>query len=138
LQPSIIILTNPQIAAPATFINILSFLTLAINAPTPITRTLFIFALLGSGSGTVFAWTLLRATNGALAIRAQKLVGKWDGFFQIPLTYSSSEKASIVLEKRCSTEELIGRWGGLNLLRSVILIGGFAAGVVGVVSMGDH
>lgn len=111
--------------------NLASWLYLAAMAPSDI-RWLFFLAAFGSGTGTVFAWTFLRATNGALSNRSHKLAGEWPGFFKIPLTYSNREKRSIALEKRENTEQLVQRWGWLNLVRSSVLIGGTVFGAVGL------
>jgi hypothetical protein len=119
-----------QIAAPCTAMNLLSWAYLAYQRPQA--RPYLILAALGTGSGTVFAWTFLRAINGALSIRAQKLAGDWEGHFTIPLTYSSKEKRSMDLEKRLSTDELVQKWNRLNLIRSLVLIAGTVVGAAGL------
>lgn len=111
--------------------NLASWLYLAWEA-SPDIRWLFFLAAFGSGTGTVFAWTFLRATNGALSNKSQQLAGDWPGFFKIPLTYSNREKRSIALEKRENTTQLVERWGRLNLIRSVVLIAGTVCGAIGL------
>jgi len=120
-------------SVPCTIINIASWAYLALNAPeSSLSQTLFIIAAVGTGSGTAFAWTFLRATNGALSIRSEKLAGSWEGPFTVPLTYSRNEKGAKGLEKKLSTEELVQRWSDWNTLRSAVLIAGTIAGSVGL------
>jgi hypothetical protein len=121
----------PKIAVPCTATNLFSWLYLAALSSSS-TRLLFILAAIGSGTGTVFAWTFLRATNGALSNRSNELAGEWPGFFKIPLTYSNTEKRSLDLGKNENTEQLIQRWGRLNFYRSLVLIAGTCFGVVGL------
>jgi hypothetical protein len=123
--------TKPQLAVPCTATNLASWLYLA-KTMGPDTRLLFILAAIGSGTGTAFAWTFLRATNGALSIRSQNLAGDWPGFFTIPLTYSNREKRSIALEKKETTDQLVQRWGRLNFIRSLVLIAGTIFGIIGL------
>jgi len=83
-------------------------------------------AALTTGSGTVFAWTALRAVNGALAIKARKLAGPDND--SVALTYSLKEKASITLEGKKSAKELMVMWMNYNEIRSVILLAGTIIG----------
>jgi len=122
------------VSVPSTIINLLSWTLLAYRAPSSsLARTLFTTAALTTGSGTVFAWTFLRAVNGALSIRSSKLAGPWTGTWKIPLTYSFKEQAARKLEERLSTMELVQKWRNFNLLRSVILIAGMVVGAWGLV-----
>jgi hypothetical protein len=73
----------------------------------------------------VFAWTALRHLNGALAIRADKLVGPNT---HIALHYSRKEFASKRTEAKHTTEELVTKWKNYNMFRAVILLFGTLIG----------
>jgi hypothetical protein len=98
------------------------------------TRTLYIIATILTSCGPLFAWTTLRSTNGALAIRADKLAGVAPP--TIALTYSRREHWSKALEERCGTAELMRRWQRLNSWRSILLVLGTVVGAVGI-AVGD-
>jgi hypothetical protein len=74
--------------------------------------------------------TFLRRTNGALAIRAEKLAGPGNG--AMALTYAFNEKRSIAREKKLSTIDLVRRWQWHNSIRTVILIVGTIVGALAV------
>jgi hypothetical protein len=98
-------------------------------ATDPLIQKLYFTAAIATGSGTVFAWTALRAVNGALSLRAEKLIGFLD---IIALTYSRNESQSKDLEKKASTRELLVKWMEYNRIRSVILALGTVVGAVGL------
>jgi len=120
------------LAIPATIINILSWGFLAYSAENALTRQIYTTAAVGTGSGTVFAWTALRHINGALSIRTDKVAGPWTGVGKLPLSYSRREQRSIAAEQKYSTVELVVKWRNYNLLRSVILIVGTFVGACGL------
>jgi hypothetical protein len=74
----------------------------------------------------VFAWTALRAVNGALAIKSRKLAGPDNG--SIALTYSLKENAAMELEGKKSPRELMTMWMNYNAVRSFILVFGTVVG----------
>jgi hypothetical protein len=86
-----------------------------------------------TGSGTVFAWTALRATNGALGIRADKLAGKSAVSNSLPLTYSKKEAWTRQVEANYSTTELLEKWRKFNFIRAVILMFGTVIGAYALV-----
>jgi Domain of unknown function (DUF1772) len=89
-------------------------------------QKLYIVAALTTGSGTVFAWTALRAVNGALSIKSRRLAGPDNG--SIALTYSLKEEGAMNLEKAKSARELMTMWMNYNEVRSLILIFGTLVG----------
>jgi Domain of unknown function (DUF1772) len=92
---------------------------------------LFFTAALTTGSGTIWAWTALRSTNGALSIRAEKLAGPGNG--SVAHSYASSESRSKEVEKKYSTKELLTFWKDMNYYRALILMSGTAIGAYGLV-----
>ena len=93
-------------------------------------RTLYVIAAVMNASGVPYALTFLRRTNGALAIRADKLAGPGNGV--IALTYAFTEKRSIDREKKFSTVQLVRRWQWHNSVRTVILALGTIMGALAV------
>jgi hypothetical protein len=87
-------------------------------------------AAVGTGSGTVFAWTALRHINGGLSLRSEKLIGSAPK--TIALTYSKNEKRSRAAEKKYTTVELVTMWMNYNNIRSLILIAGTVVGALGL------
>ena len=93
--------------------------------------TLAALAAILTSTGPLTAWTVLRSTNGALSLRAEQLAGAVPP--TIALTYSRSEHASVALEKRCSTAELMELWLRINWWRAMVLIAGTVVGVWAIV-----
>jgi hypothetical protein len=93
-------------------------------------KKLFITAAATTGSGAFWAWTVLRSTNGALSIRADRLVGPGNG--SIALTYSRNESWSKQAEEKYTSKELLATWSNLNCYRALILMVGTAIGAFGL------
>ena len=118
-----------QMAVPCTIANIVCWLSLAYAAPSSsLVRQLYMTAAVTTGSGTVFAWTLLRSLNGAISIRHEKLTGYPSN--EIAMTYSNKEKRSRNLEARQTTTGLLTSWKNYNRFRAVILIVGTVIGAM--------
>ena len=71
--------------------------------------------------------------NGALAIRSERLLGRYTGKFLFvefttPMTYSRAERASQQAEKQFSTKDLVDQWKQYNYWRSGILLAGTMVG----------
>lgn len=97
-------------------------------APTTKLRNLYITTLLATGTATVFAWTLLRSTNGALSLRASKIAGPGPDPNASAITYAIDEPASKEVERTTSTIDLVKRWGRLNAARGYLLAFGTLLG----------
>ena len=119
-------------------------------------RSLYATAAVLTASGIPYAWTFLRRTNGALAIRCKKVLGaegmdrketvtEGAGAIEkaravesgieksIALTYALDARA-VEREKKESTEWLVKRWSFHNIIRTYVLavgtlIGGCAIAV---------
>jgi len=124
-----------QVAVPSSIINIASWGYLAYVAADTSTRALFVTALLITGSGPVFAWTLLRAINGALSIRAENIVGPYGNDpISIALTYSKNESRTKSIESKTSTRDLVSQWISLNSFRAALMTVGCILGAYGLVT----
>ena len=107
---------------------------LTVAAPSSsLPRGLYTIACLGSGSGVVFAWTFLRAVNGALCIRVTKLAGPGPRPNAPPLKLAVKEARSRNLERNTPTRELVTDWMNLNEIRAWVLIVGAFVGIFAVV-----
>jgi len=115
-----------KVSIPTTIINLLSWSILAFTSSDHFLQKLYVTAAVATGSGTVFAWTALRAVNGALALKARKHAGPDND--SIALTYSLKERTSINLEKEKSPKELMVMWMNYNEVRSLILLVGTIIG----------
>ena len=99
-------------------------------SPGSLKRWLYIIAAAMAASGVPYAWTFLRATNGALAIRSDRLAGPGNG--SIALTYAYNDRRSRQREKTWSTTDMIRRWQWHNGIRTVALITGTLVGGIAV------
>lgn len=96
--------------------------------PFPLLQYLYILASVTTGLGTVFAWTFLRAVNGALAIRADKLIGPENTKGSIALNDSRNENQTEEMKKTYETTCLVTKWIRYNQVRAVILVVGTVVG----------
>ena len=113
--------------------NLVSFIYLARNTPSPTLFQLYVAAAALTASGVPFAWTALRHVNGGLAIRCQSVAPDkiLDG--RIALTYARGEERSKRNEKGKSARELVEQWRRYNLVRTVVLALGVLVGAGAVV-----
>jgi hypothetical protein len=100
-------------------------------AESVLARSLYVTAACAGVSGPFLAQTLLRAVNGALSIRSDKLAGAGNG--SIALTYSRNEVSSKKLEEKFGTKELVTQWFRENWYRAVILLAGTVVGATALV-----
>ena len=132
-QWRIIYLKGFYISRPLCIINLLTFGFLAYQTQSQSpSRALYILSALLNSSGVPYALTLLRRTNGALAIRAKKLCGPGPDPRAMALTYAFNEERSRKREKEWSTIELVKRWQWHNAVRTWILVVGTVLGGIGV------
>ena len=126
-------LPSPQVSIPATLLNATSFTYLAYTSPPrSFQQALYLTALLTTSSGIPWAWTFLRPTNGALAIRAKKLAGAGEWPDAPALTYALHLESARGLERRESTRGLVKRWKWINEVRTAVLVLGTVLGVAGM------
>lgn len=97
---------------------------------------MFILATLSNASGVPYALTFLRTTNGALSIRAKRLLGDYrKGNEPMCNTYASNESAPAAREKapEWTTRRLILHWKWHNECRAVVLVLGTFVGALATV-----
>jgi hypothetical protein len=98
------------------------------TARNPLSRQLFVAALISTCSGGFWAATTLKTCNGALCIRSARLAGPSDAGF--PVTYALENKPSKEMDKTTSTKDLLQMWMDGNRIRTLVFLAGAIVGGV--------